>query len=106
MDFNDLRDEMSKSVAGNRFRVCGSRFRPSGDPAPVGERREVLFRIRPRFTALLREDPVLALDWRLESRTAFLEVPGQGYRVAGFHRDGDDCASRIEAPASATSSVP
>ena len=90
----------------NRISPSPSGLPESSDPAPVGERREVLFRIPPRFTALLREDPVLALDWRLKSRTAFLEALRQGYRVAGFHRDGDDCAYRFEAPAPATSSAP
>ena len=81
-------------------------IRPGGDPAPVGERREVRFRIPPRFTALLREDPLPALDRRLKSRTAFVEAPGQGYRLAGFHREGDDCAYRFEAPAPGSASAP
>lgn len=85
----------------NRVSRHPSGLPESSAPAPVGERPEVLFRIPPRFTALLGEDPALALDWRLKSRAAFTDALGSGYEVVGFHRHGDDCAYRFRAPTAA-----
>lgn len=74
---NDLRP-----VAGGRFA-----WEP-GAHAAAGAAR-VGLRIPPGFTAMLREAPDLAADWRGRTREAFEACLGRGLAVVGFVRDGD-----------------
>lgn len=46
--------------------------------------RRLLVEIPTGFSAMQREDPALALDWRLATRRIFQHYLGQGYRVVDF----------------------
>lgn len=48
--------------------------------------RPVLVPLPENFIRLAREDPALALIWRLETRTLFLEAFSVGYAITGFTR--------------------
>ena len=84
----------------NRIRKREDGLPVSSEPQlPAAGGAEVLLRIPGHFTRILREDPGLALDWRLKSRNAFRGLFGRGYEVRGFHRDRGRFAYRLS-PAS------
>jgi predicted GNAT superfamily acetyltransferase len=47
---------------------------------------ELLVEVPPNITTMMDQDPDLALDWRLKTRTIFQTYMGRGYAVVGFHR--------------------
>jgi predicted GNAT superfamily acetyltransferase len=47
---------------------------------------ELLVEAPPNITTMMDQDPDLALDWRLKTRTIFQTYMGRGYAVLGFHR--------------------
>jgi chorismate synthase len=48
----------------------------------------VLIQLPEDFINLAKEDPALALAWRLETRTLFLQAFAAGYAISGFTRQG------------------
>lgn len=63
--------------------------------AAEAETREVLFFIPHDFNDLLRRDIGLAMDWRLKSRAALIELFRQGFEAVRFHQRGRDAAYRL-----------
>ena len=70
---------VNPSTAGSRWRIPG-RSNFSLDA------RRLLVEIPVGFSAILTEDPPLALDWRMTTREAFSHYLTHGYRVVDFFR--------------------
>lgn len=71
--------------------VTGEAAVPVEHPGEGG----ILYSVPDDFNDLLNKDIGLAMDWRLKSRAALVELFDRGYEVAGFHRDGRDAAYRL-----------
>ena len=73
---------VNPSAAGAAWRA------PGAADLGVGERR-LLVEIPVGFTELQREDPELALAWRLHTREVFQSCFGRGYRAVDFFLSRD-----------------
>lgn len=71
------------AVLVNPAEAAGGWLAP-GVPHLDVEGARVLVEIPPRFTAMLRERPELALEWRLTTRGIFQAYFARGYRVVDF----------------------
>ena len=69
----------------------------TGDAARIRDPGEgdILYLVPDDFNDLLNKDIGLAMDWRLKSRGALVELFERGYEVVGFHREGRDAAYRL-----------
>jgi predicted GNAT superfamily acetyltransferase len=78
--------EAARAPVVNRIEPAGRWIAPAGFDAARGEPR-VAVDIPAEYTTMLRDDPVLALRWRLETRAIFTRYLAAEYRVVDFAQD-------------------
>jgi predicted GNAT superfamily acetyltransferase len=78
--------EAARAPVVNRTSASGDWIAPAGFDPDVRSPR-VAVDIPADYTRMLREDPSLALRWRLETRAIFAQYLGAGYRVVDFAED-------------------
>lgn len=82
--------------AVNAVSFRGDGLPVNGDQAmPAGGDGDVLYLIPADFNDVLNKDIGLAMDWRVRSREALVELFDRGYEVVRFHRDDRNAAYRL-----------
>ena len=69
--------------------AAGSRSRTPGRSNLSLDARRLLVEIPVGFSAMLADDPPLALEWRMTTREVFAHYLAHGYRVVDFFRGSE-----------------